>query len=109
MDENSFYQARGQGTEVSLIKWLQQAEIPVHKIMAMRDGHIRAQVPFDNKLKRSIIAVQIPTMENTVRIYVKGAPENVLQNCNSYFNDEGLKMPFSDDCDADTILETMKT
>lgn len=77
--------------------------------MAMRDGHIRAQVPFDNKLKRSIIAVQIPTMEDTVRIYVKGAPESVLTNCNSYFNEEGLKVPFAEDCDAETILETMRT
>ena len=33
MTENSFYIPVGQGTEVSLIKWLQDAEIPVHEIM----------------------------------------------------------------------------
>ena len=33
MTENAFYIPVGNGTEVSLIKWLQGAEIPVHKIM----------------------------------------------------------------------------
>lgn len=34
MTDNSFYVPIGNGTEVSLIKWLQDAEIPVHDVMA---------------------------------------------------------------------------
>lgn len=33
MTKNSFYVPVGNGTEVSLIKWLQDAEIPVHDVM----------------------------------------------------------------------------
>jgi len=85
MTDNSFYLPIGNGTEVSLIKWLQDAEIPVHEVMAQKEGRVLAQVPFDSKMKRSIIAVQHPYLSDTVRIYVKGAPEIVLQNCTSHY------------------------
>jgi Ca2+-transporting ATPase len=81
MTDNSFYVPIGNGTEVSLIKWLQDAEIPVHDEMAKKEGRVYAQVPFDSKLKRSIIAVHHPEMQDIVRVYVKGAPEIVLSNC----------------------------
>ena len=62
MSKNSFYIPVGQGTEVSLIKWLQAAEIPVHEIMMQKyqEDVVLAQVPFNSKLKRSIIAVKHP-------------------------------------------------
>ena len=87
MSENSFYVPVGQGTEVSLIKWLQGAEIPVHEMMQHKfaDGVVLATVPFNSQLKRSIIAIKHPNREDTVRIYVKGAPEVVLANCRNYY------------------------
>jgi hypothetical protein len=33
MNENSFYVPVGQGTEASLFRWLQGAEIPIHDIV----------------------------------------------------------------------------
>jgi len=90
MTKNSFYVPVGQGTEVSLIKWLQSAEIPVHEIMQQKyqDNTVLAEVPFNAKLKRSIIAIRHPQLENTVRIYVKGAPEVVIKNCHNYYDSE---------------------
>ena len=86
MTENAFYVPEGNGTEVSLIKWLQGAEIPVHKIMLEREGRIKAWIPFDTKLKRSIIAVAHPQIQNCVRVYVKGAPETIVNNCVAHFD-----------------------
>ena len=80
MTENSFYVPVGNGTEVSLIKWLQDAEIPVHDYMQKKEGRVYAQVPFDSQLKRSIIAVHHPEMQDIVRVYIKGAPEIVIPN-----------------------------
>lgn len=57
MTENSFYVPVGNGTEVSLLKWLQDAEVAVHEVMQTKDGHVRAHVPFSSTLKRSIIAI----------------------------------------------------
>ena len=44
-----------------------------------------AHVPFDSNLKRSIIVVNHPELENTIRIYVKGAPEIVIPKCKSTY------------------------
>ena len=88
MTENSFYIPVGNGTEVSLIKWLQNADVPVHEILASKEGKVLAEVPFNSKLKRSITAVQHPTLQDTVRIYIKGAPETVVNNCKNHFTSE---------------------
>lgn len=95
MSENSFYIPVGQGTEVSLIKWLQGAEIPVHETMQHKfmDGVVVANVPFNSQLKRSIIAIKHPEREDTVRIYVKGAPEVVLANCSFHYTSEEAQYP----------------
>jgi len=87
MSENSFYVPVGQGTEVSLIKWLQGAEIAVHEVMQQKfkAGVVVANVPFNSQLKRSIIAINHPDRADTVRIYVKGAPEIVLANCSYHY------------------------
>ena len=109
MTENSFYVPVGNGTEVSLIKWLQDAEIPVHDVMQKKEGRVYAQVPFDSKLKRSIIAVHHPEMQDIVRVYIKGAPEIVLPNCLNHFNEIGQKVPMSD-AERDYLLEdTLKS
>jgi len=115
MDENSFYVPVGNGTEVSLIKWLQEAEIPVHDIMATREqvGRVCAQVPFNSNLKRSIIAVEHPQLQDTVRIYVKGAPEIVVAKCQSHFNENAQKVPLTgmerEYLLSDTMKEKMTT
>ena len=84
MDDHSFYVPEGQGTEVSLIKWMQNAEEPVHEFMAQKfqDDVVLATVPFSSTLKKSVIAIKHPELYDTVRVYVKGAPEVVLPNCN---------------------------
>lgn len=85
MTENSFYVPVGQGTEVSLIKWLQAAEIAVHELITQKEGNVLAQVPFNSSLKRSIVAVRHTQLEDTVRIYIKGAPETIIQNCQEFY------------------------
>ena len=110
MDENSFYVPVGCGTEVSLIKWLQSAEIPVHDIMAFKEqtGRVCAEVPFNSNLKRSIIAIHHPHLQDTVRIYVKGAPEIVVTNCQSHFNENAKKVPLTDMDREYLVKDTMK-
>lgn len=78
INEDSFYIPVGNGTDVSLLKWLQAAEIPVHDFVKQKNDIILAEVPFSTDRKRSIVAVRHPLVEDTVRIYIKGAPELVL-------------------------------
>jgi len=93
---------------VSLIKWLQGAEIPVHKIMLEREGRVRAWIPFDTKLKRSIIAVAHPLIQHTVRVYIKGAPETIIENCVAHFDQTGNKLPFDQQARNYALDEIMR-
>lgn len=107
INENSFYQPVGNGTECSLISWLQDAEIDAQKFMLKKEGKVRAQIGFDTKRKRSIIAVQHPGMEDTVRVYIKGAPELVLENCASCFDERNQKKAFDGNTSKEYVLDNI--
>ena len=46
------------------------------------------EVPFNSHLKRSITAIAHPDLQDTVRIYIKGAPEVVIANCKNHYSSE---------------------
>ena len=83
IDENSFYVPKGRGTETSMIKWIQGAEIPVEKLMLLREGRVRGWETFNSSKRASMIAVEHPEIEQTVRVYRKGAPEAIFAACGS--------------------------
>jgi Ca2+-transporting ATPase len=83
MDDTT-YQPVGNDTEVSLLKFLQDAEIPVHLKIQKKLGNVRAHIPFAPEDGRSIIAVL--SSDEFVNIYVKGAPEVVVGLCDKHEN-----------------------
>ena len=95
MNENSFYVPVGNGTEVSLIKWLQDAEVPVHEIIKMKAGNVAHSIPFDSRLRKSVIAVKHPKLVDTVRVYFKGAAEEIVPQCRNHYGANGQKTSFS--------------
>lgn len=40
--------------------------------------------------KKQSTAVRHPSKPDTVRVFLKGAPEIVLEDCNKFFNNEGV-------------------
>lgn len=108
MTDNSFYVPVGNGTEVSLIKWLQNAEIPAHEIIRQKAGNVIYSHPFDSELKKSVIAVQHPGLNDTVRVYVKGAPETVVENCSRHYKSNGELDALSYD-QQNYVLENIMT
>jgi len=71
----------GNGTEVALLRFLQDAEVPVHLLIQRKLGRIRATSPFSPERKRSVVALECPDRPDRVAVYVKGAPEVVLDLC----------------------------
>jgi magnesium-transporting ATPase (P-type) len=63
------------------LRFLQDAEIPIHLLIQRKLGRIRAASPFSPEKKRSAVAVESPEHEGEVYIYVKGAPEEILELC----------------------------
>ena len=94
MTENSFYVPVGNGTETSLIRWLQEADVPVHEKIRQKTGRVLFSRPFDSRLQRSVVAVEHPVIQDCVRVYVKGAPEVVLGKCNKCFDPSGNVIAF---------------
>jgi len=93
MSEDAQYVPVGQGTDTSLLKFLQDAEFPVHYNVRDRPNIMQYEIPFSSANKRQVTAIKHPEIDDTIRIYVKGAPEVVIPNCNSYFNTDGDKVP----------------
>jgi P-type Ca2+ transporter type 2B len=52
MDDKGYYVPVGNGTEVGLIKFLQDAEIPVHEGIKRPFGRIETEIPFSTLRKR---------------------------------------------------------
>ncbi len=87
MNDQAYYVPVGNGTETGLIKFLQDAEVPVHEIMQRKMGNVLTVIPFSTIRKRSLCAFNLSN--NVVRIYVKGAPEYVIASCSKAFDVDG--------------------
>lgn len=113
INENAFYVPVGNGTECSLIRWLQGAEIPVHTIMEKKEGNVLYHQPFSTEKKASLIAIKHPDMVNRVRVYRKGAPENIFEKCTTFFTETGEQKNMTDQSDlsyfTDQILSPQMT
>ena len=79
--DTTTYVPVGNGTEVGLLKFLQNADIPVHLLIQKKLGNIRMICPFSSEKKRSIVALDSPDRPGRVCVYLKGAPEYIIKNC----------------------------
>lgn len=61
------------------------------KASSLSDGSDRivAQIPFNSKRKKATTAVVLPDNENIVRVFVKGAPDFVLDLCSQFIGASG--------------------
>lgn len=88
MNENAFYIPKGNGTDVSLLKWLQEAEIPVHEYVSRKHDLIVGQAPFDPISKREVVAFRNPDIDG-IRVLIKGSPESVLASSQAFLDISG--------------------
>lgn len=75
------YKAVGNGTEVGLLNFLQDADIPIHLLINKKHGNILMISPHSPETKRSAVAIESPDRPNMVSIYIKGAPEMLINYC----------------------------
>lgn len=88
--DQSHYIPVGNATEVGLLKFLQQADIPVHLMITQKFQNIKTISPFNSYKKRSATVIKNPNRPQTISIYLKGAPEVVLSMCTSIQNQNGI-------------------
>jgi magnesium-transporting ATPase (P-type) len=58
---------------------------------------MEAVIPFSTIRKRTITAVRHPEREDTIRIYIKGAPELITPKCTRTFEVDGRIVPMNDE------------
>ncbi len=56
--------------------------------MNSKKESIKCTIPFDSERKKSLVAIQRPENPQMVRIFVKGAPEFMLEVCTKYMTGE---------------------
>lgn len=71
----------GNQTEVGLMKFLQDADIPVHILIQRKIDRILAHIPFSSDKKFSAVALHHPDKPSIVVIHIKGAPEIIVDLC----------------------------
>ena len=87
--EVGVYEVKGNCTEQGIIRYLQDEKIPCHEIIRKKEDHILQVIPFNSGRKRACTAVRHPDDDNLVRVFVKGAPEIVIDLCDKYFDKSG--------------------
>ena len=82
-DDTCTYEPKGQALEVGLIQFLMDNEEDVQNIFINRNRFAPkvVQLPFDQDLKRKVVVRSVEGSPELVRIYVKGAPEEVIPCC----------------------------
>jgi len=96
MDNKAYYKPVGNNTEVALLSFLQAAEIPVHDLIREKIGKIEYQISFSSVRKNSAIAIKYEDRD-LVRVFVKGAPETLVNSCNSTFDLGGYPSYLNED------------
>ena len=84
-NDNGSKETTGNVTEVGLIKYLSQSKINSEKMIEQR-GHneVIFKLPFNSKRKRATTVIKHPSQAGKVRVFVKGAPEIVIEKCISF-------------------------
>jgi len=109
----TYYIPRGDPTDSCMINFLQDAEIPVHLVVQRKfmGGRFLCQRGFKESERSHVTAVENFENPDLVDIYVKGAPERVLEMCASRYmpDEEGNIAPvdFEEEADGTQILEQL--
>ena len=91
MSEDAKYSPEGNGTEVGMLKFLQENDIEVQDLLAKRhrEGEHECSIPFGPIRKRQVEVIRPYKGCDYVRVVVKGAPEYVIQHCTKILSSDG--------------------
>ena len=115
-DASGKLEARGNCTEQGLINFLLAKKIPAMQLLEQKaqvlssgEDRILASIPFNSKRKKAMTAVLLPGgNEDTVRVFVKGAPEFVLDLCTHYIDTSGNSAHLGDEKKKGILTEVVQ-
>mmetsp|Transcript_6400 Transcript_6400/g.5706 ORF Transcript_6400/g.5706 Transcript_6400/m.5706 type:complete len:393 (+) Transcript_6400:652-1830(+) len=106
-NEAGEFETKGNCTEQGLIKFLMDVGVNAYETILKKDDNILQLIPFNSERKRACAAIRHPDDQNKVRVYLKGAPEIVMDYCSSYVNDEGEAINLTQEKKSDILLNVV--
>lgn len=106
-DETMQYDVKGQSMEVALANFLFDNQQDVQALFVDRNlkTPIVAQLPFCQYNKRKIVIRKVKGDETQVRVYVKGAPEEIVPSCiQTFIGDEASQLQEFEENEQNNIL-----
>lgn len=106
MNEDAKYTPEGNGTEVAMLRFLQQNNVPIHELLIkkQRDGEHECSIPFGPVRKRQVEVIRPYKGCEYVRVVVKGAPEYVIKSCTRILTQDGETRELNEE-EKEQILE----
>lgn len=105
MGDEATYEPVGQGTEVAMLKFLQDNDQPIQQLFQDRkEGKVLFTIPHSSSRARMTSVVELTDDSDYVRVVVKGAPEILLNKCTRTFNAEG-GIDALEDGERDAVVE----
>lgn len=91
MSSDAMYVPEGNGTEVAMLRFLQDNDISVQDLLSKksRESEHECQIPFSPHRKRMTTVIRPYKGCNYVRVVVKGAPEYVMNYCTKVLTQDG--------------------
>lgn len=89
-NDNGVKETTGNVTEVGLIKYLTLSKVNAEKMIEQREKNdIIFKLPFNSKRKRATTVIRHPSQAGKVRVFVKGAPEIIIEKCINFIGERG--------------------
>ncbi len=80
---------KGNCTEQGLIRFLMELGVNVVDGLKQKDERILQIIPFNSARKRASTVLEDPNDRNKIHVFVKGAPEIVIDICNKFLDQSG--------------------
>ena len=87
---------KGNCTEIGLIRYLMAAGISVQDIIREKEGKILQTIPFNSRRKRASTVLTL-NKDSKARVFLKGAPEIVIEYCTSYYDGSGSQQELTEE------------
>jgi len=84
----------GDGTEVGFLKFLQNADVPIHHRIKGRFEKVVAFKPKSSEAGHQFSAAAVDEGDDLINVHIKGAPEAIFALCGSVCGPGGAAEPF---------------
>lgn len=99
MSDDGYYEPVGNGTEVGMLRFLQENDISVQDLLSQRqrESEHECSLPFNTYRKRQTTVIRPYKGCDIVRVVVKGAPEVVMPFCTKMIDSQGNPITLTKD------------